>query len=387
MSSRLSHSNARFVIDARRFKVMRATGAEFKLTDLLAPTYQRTRRFLSAIINLAKYREEKFAKFEELDQQGERIEEAQLMAEDTNQAAMAELAEVRAEVAAEEPQMRELSGKLASINEEMEFWKKELAAAQVQQQGLEKKLDETAKRNDRLSSTRVELERSRADLVRRIIPEPEKELSKLEDFRARQAKEEELLTTAQRTRADRAARRDQLEKSRKAVSKAITICQDISEALDHVKAERKAIKDYKASAEKNEKVLREYDVNVGRMQTQIDAVKDRIAQISSEHEKVRDEKFTELEAVRGRKAAAERDQAEVVAQRKALDLEVAKLETEEAALQRGHKERTSLMAASINSLIGSLRTYHTSIHASMRDTMQAQQEALSAPRCASPGAP
>jgi kinetochore protein Nuf2 len=355
---------------------MRAAGVEFKLSDLLAPSYQRTRRFLSGIINFAKYREEKFAKFEETDQEGERLEEEQLMAEDANQSAVGELACVRGEIAAEEPQMHELTTQLGSVNESMEHWKKELEQAKAQQQVLEKKMEEATRRSERMAGQIAELDKSKTTLVRRVIPDPEKELRTLEDLKARQMKEEELLAGAQRLRADRTTRRDHLEKSRKAVLKAVTLCQDISETLDHVTAERRAIKDYKTSIQTDENILRELDVNAGRFQTQLDSLKDRTVQAQSEQDKMKDEKVKQMEETRGRKMAAEREQGEVLAQLKELDLEIAKLETEEAALTRGHNERTTLTKSNILSVISQLRAYQSGIHSAMKETMQAQHEAL-----------
>ena len=359
-----------------RFKVMRAAGVEFKLSDLLAPTYQRTRRFLSAIINFGKYREEKFAKFEETDQEGDRLAEEQMVAEEANQSAVGELTAVRAEVASEEPRMHELTSQLTSVNQQMEHWRKELEAAQAQQQVLAKKVEEANKRSERYVGQISELEKSKASLIRRVIPDPEKELRTLEDLRSRQTKEEELLVTAQKLRTDRSARRDHLEKSRKAVLKAVALCQDIAETLDHVNAERKSLKDYKSSIATDENILRELDVNQGRIQTQLDSIKERTCQAQAEQEKVREEKSKQMDATRSKKAAVEREHATILGQIKALDLEIAKLETEEAQLSRGHKERTHAMKSNIASLIATLRLYQSTLHSAMKDTMQAQQEAM-----------
>lgn len=359
-----------------RFKVMRAAGVEFKLSDLLAPTYQRTRRFLSGIINFAKYREEKFAKFEETDQEGERLEEEQLVAEEANQTAMQELAAVQAEIAAEEPQMKEMVAHLGSISEQMEFWKKELEQAKEHQVLLDKKVEDATRRSERMAGQIAELDKSKTSLSKRVIPDPDRELRSIQDLKSRQAKEEELLAGAQKLRSDRAARRDHLEKSRKAVLKAVALSQDISETLDHVNAERRALKDFKTSIATDENILRELDVNSGRIQTQLDSLKERTTQAQLEHDKLKDEKLKQLDDARSRKMAVERDHSGVLARLKELDLEIAKLETEEISLDRSHTERAHLTKSNILALIAQLRSYQNNIHTSMRETMQAQQDAI-----------
>lgn len=354
---------------------MRAAGAEFKLSDLLTPTHQRTRRFLSAVINFAKYREGKFAKFEETDQEGNRLEEEQAMAEDENQNAMADLESMQAEVAAEEPAMKDLLAQLNAITESTESWRKQLEAAKAQQSTLDAKIGEVAKRSERLAGRVAELDKTKAGLMRRVIPDPEKDIRTLEDLRARQKKEEEMLNGAQKLRSERTARRDQLERSSKAVRKSGAICQEISEMLDHVKAERKTLKDCKNSIATDENIMRELDVIIGRNQQQLDSLKERSAQALVAQDKVKDEKMKQLNEARGRKTLAETEHSSVLQQLKTIDLEIAKLETEEMLLTRGHVERSSAVKQSIAQLVANLRLYHQNVHNTMRDTMQSQQEA------------
>ena len=48
------------------FKLMEASGVtDFNLRDMFKPEYSRTRRNISAVINFAKFREEKVAAYEE----------------------------------------------------------------------------------------------------------------------------------------------------------------------------------------------------------------------------------------------------------------------------------------------------------------------------------
>lgn len=352
---------------------MRAAGAEFKLTDLLAPTHQRTRRFLSAVINFAKYREGKFAKFEETDQEGNRLEEEQELAEDENQNAMNDLMAVQAEVAEEEPMMKDLLAQLGGVLSESEALKKELEKAREQQSILDKKIEETKHLSERQAGRIAELEKTKSTLIRRVIPDPEKELKQLSDLKLRQEKEEELLSSAQKLRAERSARRDALVKASKAVNKAGVICEDITETLEHVKAEKRTIKECKNSIATDENILREIDLNIQRVQTSLSSLKDRSAQAQAEQDKMNDEKSRQMNEAKQRKAKAETEHADVLGQLRALDLEVAKLETEEMALTRGHTERTAGMKQTILQLITQMKSYQQNIFHTMRETMNAQQ--------------
>lgn len=355
------------------FRVMHAVGAEFKLTDLLAPTHQRTRRFLSAVINFAKYREDKFAKFEETDQEGNRLEEEQALAENENQNAMNDLMAMQAEVASEEPVMKELMSQLSGVMSESEALKKELEKAREHQAVLDKKLEDTKHQADRQAGRIAELDKTKLTLMRRVIPDPEKELKLLDDLRLRQQKEEELLTSAQKLRTERSARRDALEKASKAVRKAVGICEDISETLDHVKAEKRTIKECKSSIATDDSILRELDLNVQRVQTSLSSLKDRSAQAQTEQDKMNEEKTRQMNEAKQRKLKAETEHADVLGQLRGLDLEVAKLETEEMALTRGHTERTAAVTHTIHQLLNQMRTYQHNVFTTMRETMSAQQ--------------
>lgn len=352
---------------------MRAAGAEFKLTDLLTPTHQRTRRFLSAVINFAKYREGKFAKFEETDQEGNRLEEEQALAEDENQNAMNDLMAMQAEVAAEEPVMKELMAQLGGVLTETDALKKELEKAREQQAVLDKKIEETKHHSERQAGRIAELDKTKSTLMRRVIPDPEKELKLLADLKLRQEKEEDLLSSAQKLRAERSARRDALEKASKAVRKSVAICEDISETLDHVRAEKRTIKECKNSIATDENILRELDLNIQRVQTSLNSLKERFTQAQTEQDKMNEEKTRQMNEAKQRKLKAETEHSEVLGQLRALDLEVAKLETEEMALTRGHTERSMAMKQTILQLIAQMRSYQHGVFTTMRETMSAQQ--------------
>lgn len=66
MERRCDHSPASLLLLLRSFSLMRTVGvADFNIGDINTPEYKRTRRNLSGLINFAKFREERIAKYTE----------------------------------------------------------------------------------------------------------------------------------------------------------------------------------------------------------------------------------------------------------------------------------------------------------------------------------
>lgn len=107
-------------------KLMRASGVyDFELRDISIPVFARIRKLFSAVINFAKFREEKVATFEQFVESTEALQNQKAEADMKFEQLTAQLSQLRAQRKQEEPIINELQadndrmeGQIRSLNHE-----------------------------------------------------------------------------------------------------------------------------------------------------------------------------------------------------------------------------------------------------------------------------
>jgi len=95
-------------------KLMNACGIhDFSMRDYLHPEFQRLRRIFSGIVNFAKFREERMARFEELLAQSETLASNRAQLEEEHATLRAELDKLHAARKAEQPEVDALEEQIA----------------------------------------------------------------------------------------------------------------------------------------------------------------------------------------------------------------------------------------------------------------------------------
>lgn len=129
-------------------KLMRASGVyDFELRDISAPQYVRIRKLFSAVINFAKFREEKVATFEQFVESTEALQNQKADADLKFEQQTAQLAQLRAQRKQEEPIINELQaenesmeGKIRALNQEQSSLKTKIHdTKQVRQETSDKR--------------------------------------------------------------------------------------------------------------------------------------------------------------------------------------------------------------------------------------------------------
>ncbi|KAG6577929.1 kinetochore protein nuf2 [Phytophthora cinnamomi] len=101
-------------------RLLAACGVDdFGLRDVLRPTPKRVRRQLSALINFAKFREERLAAFAEVTRQTDELLQHKKALQDENAALQRELDQLLDEQRTEEPARRQLQDEVAQLEGEI----------------------------------------------------------------------------------------------------------------------------------------------------------------------------------------------------------------------------------------------------------------------------
>ena len=154
----------------RLFDLMRRCGVpDFTLRDLTKPEYTRTRRNVSAVINFAKFREEKVAQYEATQGESVAMEQRYRAAQRKNAELKAQIARLERAKDSEKESEEETKAAVAALRLELADAKKRAASAATKKAEAADSLDavraEAAKSSAELASAEAE----RAELEAKIV--------------------------------------------------------------------------------------------------------------------------------------------------------------------------------------------------------------------------
>ncbi|TYZ67627.1 hypothetical protein PybrP1_000871 [[Pythium] brassicae (nom. inval.)] len=142
---------------------------DFGLKDVQTPTPKRVRRQLSALINFAKFREERLAAFGELTRDTDQLLKRKSALQDTNEQLQRQLAELLREGEVEAPAIRQVSAETAALEAEINVLNKRQAVMRHETGELKTKnadlRDEMASYQFHILEAEKEFERLRGKIV------------------------------------------------------------------------------------------------------------------------------------------------------------------------------------------------------------------------------
>jgi kinetochore protein Nuf2 len=156
-------------------RLLAACGVDdFGLRDVLHPTPKRVRRQLSALINFAKFREERLAAFSDVTTQTDELLASKKTLQEQNAALQRELDQLLEEQRAEEPARVQLQHEVAELEKEINVLNKEYAVKRFEVGELKA---ERKQMNDAVSSARyskVDAEEQIEHLQAQIVTSPDR---------------------------------------------------------------------------------------------------------------------------------------------------------------------------------------------------------------------
>ncbi|OWZ12969.1 Kinetochore protein NUF2 [Phytophthora megakarya] len=147
---------------------------DFGLRDVLHPTPKRVRRQLSALINFAKFREERLAAFSEITSQTDELLTQKKKLQEENAAMQRELEQLLEEQQTEEPARRQLQEEVDELEKEINVLNRQQAVMRHEAEEMKIK---RKKMEDDISSTRfnkIEAESESERLKRLLVTSPDR---------------------------------------------------------------------------------------------------------------------------------------------------------------------------------------------------------------------
>ncbi|KAG1694987.1 hypothetical protein DVH05_020917 [Phytophthora capsici] len=156
-------------------RLLAACGVDdFGLRDVLHPTPKRVRRQLSALINFAKFRQERLAFFGEITGQTDELLNQKKALQEENAALQRELDQLLEEQKAEEPERLQLQGEVSTLEKDINELNQKQAVYRIDAQAMK---DKCGKMRDIVASvqyTKVEAEEEIEKLKGLIVNSPDR---------------------------------------------------------------------------------------------------------------------------------------------------------------------------------------------------------------------
>lgn len=237
-------------------KLMHACGVyDFCFTDILTPTPKRVRRQLSALINFAKFREERMAAFGELSRETDQLLKHKTELQEENERLERQLQELLTQRAAEEPAIQQLSQECEALENEINVLNKQQAMLRHETSELKTKNNDLRDQVTSHQFTILEAEKQIEQLRERIVNSPERVKKEIVGIAESLEDAKEELGAMERRYRELHAHSDTFQRAEKDMQRVIEFMNDIEqdmlkckEAKEKVKAQKKQIEDNRAKA-------------------------------------------------------------------------------------------------------------------------------------------
>eukprot|EP00871_Galdieria_phlegrea_P000813 jgi/Galph1/1732/GphlegSOOS_G400.1 len=287
---------------------------EFSMKDYLKPEYPRTRKILSAIINFAKFREERLVTFLELQGQSEELMTKKQQQTDELHELTEKVNKLRQEDEERKPLHEALQKQAEELVNEIGQYNKSQA---VLQKTIKELKAEVSSRSDRISNLKFHILNEKQECNKfqsMVVPSPEKAKKEIEDMSEQLENEKQSTLSIERRTKDLELRINGLEESEKELKQIFKLMQECEEQMNEWKTlqerlseKRQRIVDYeeelkrlKSSELHYRKQVANVEERISRLQTQAEEKKRHADETYNEVCRERDEVEKEREEVQRR---------------------------------------------------------------------------------------
>jgi kinetochore protein Nuf2 len=349
-------------------RLLLASGVkDFSMRDLHKPEPQRLRRNLSAIINFAKFREEKLVAYTEL-QEGFESLLAERDAIATEHAALqAELAAVKEAQAAEVPEAERIEAEVQGVFTENQSLNKQQAALSTEVRGLKQQAnvltDEASQLRYKLSQSRSEGE----DLKAQIVHSPHRIQALLEEIAASVERERSALTDAEKSSRDLAARLETASKVERDIAKAVALMGEAEVEIARKKEVSRKVKALRAEVAAADHEAMQLAATHQHLKRQQAALADRIARVRTQCEVKRQAAEGRVEEQLRNKEAIEAENAAAIAKLAENEAMIRSLRDRIAELRSAHESQVGAVLGQYQALRDAVSRYHQDMEDSMAE--------------------
>mmetsp|Transcript_12155 Transcript_12155/g.37045 ORF Transcript_12155/g.37045 Transcript_12155/m.37045 type:complete len:455 (-) Transcript_12155:122-1486(-) len=348
-------------------KLLTASGVpDLCISDYAKPEYHRLRRLLSAVINLAKFREERLVHFQQLSSNSEGLAEKKQALEQTNAALRAQVREHEERVATEEPKVVALEESNALLGDELQTLHTYQNTLQEQVRNLKTKANDLGEKSAALK-VKVLNEEQEVDRMRGlVVSSPDRVRRELDEQQEHLEYEREQVASMERRTHELQNRVGGLEASEREVMKVVAIMEECKNEMEHSQEQLQIVRDRKQAISVTESELRRQENQETYLRRQVQSAEERVSRIQRQIQERSAEVASTHERLEADQAAAERERTAVetrVAQNEAI---VAQSNMKKAAVVKDFEDEIEQATGAYRSLEEEVVSYHRRLFGSMQ---------------------
>eukprot|EP00894_Picocystis_sp_ML_P004855 jgi/Pico_ML_1/55372/g1066.t1 len=342
--------------------LMYASGVmDFSMKDIVKPVPARTKRNFSALVNFAKYREEKLALYEELHEKMEQHRKEKEKTEKKRKELEEELGRLEKEREDEEPEVQRLEQETRELTAIIVELSKEQGNLQAEVRELKKEGNELA---DRAANCKFEAHNAKqeAELLRaQLVQSPEKIRQLMSRLEADVECEKKALVEAERKKRELQAKLDVLGKTEREIQKTMQSMQETEAEINNKKGAKKEVKDLKAKLTENEEEVWRLDSEKQLLKRQMQNISERIQRLEHQGALKRDAAFASIEEQKREQATLETNNASVAAKISENQMLARSLQQKIIDLRSNQDAEVSKMEDKYHILRSQIHEYHTAL--------------------------
>ncbi|GBG26516.1 Kinetochore protein nuf2 [Hondaea fermentalgiana] len=263
-------------------KLLGAAGVrDVTLLDLTKPDPRRFRRNLSAVINFAKFREERLMECEELTGKTDALLERKAEVARECDEVESKIAKIREKREAEQPRVDELKNSCRELEAELKQSHKQHASLQHETKQLKAKSNELKDHVATLRFQKLNVTQETERMEGNIVRSPERLKTELSDLRERLAAEREENARLGDGLEELRAKDKALARVEEEMTRLHDVLKDLEGSMKGCKQALKETKNMNTSIRDHDQVLRQLQSQREETEKQIEITKDRVSRLAN----------------------------------------------------------------------------------------------------------
>jgi len=343
-------------------KLLRASGVrDFSMRDLTKPDPVRLRKFLSAVINLAKYREEKLVAYTSLQDRHEELIDERDRLKVENAELERELKRLQDERDAELPEVANVEADVDIVFAENQSLNKQQAALSNQVKALK---DEVTTVTDESSELKLMVNTAKAtqqDLLSQIVTSPHKIRAVLDDLAGAVQMEQALSQEAEKRARDLATKLDAALKIEKELARVISTMHETDAEIKKKKDVSKRVKALRAKLTAQEHDITQLEATHQHLGRQHASLVERIDRVKAQCDIRKQAAQGRVEEQLRHREAIEAGNAAAVAKLNQNAARIRAIEAQMLELRESHEGQIASVLNQYYGLLQAVEGYHQRI--------------------------
>jgi kinetochore protein Nuf2 len=334
---------------------------DFTLRDLFEPQFPRTKRFLSAIINFAKFREERLSRYNELAGPTSDLIEKRDLAETDCKAAEDELTAIKTTIAEEEPHVKTLQQDIATKEKTIFDLNKKQALLQEEIHDIKQQTTATIAKGNQVKE-QINLVKSQiAKLKSQIVEDPERVKKTIAEMGRALETEKDIVATYEKKQRELQSRMDMLTSINHDVQRCIKILDQIAVEVNKKQEIKQRIVAKKQEIANFEEKIRDLTRDEQQLTRQLASTKEKIQRLEKQIETRKEQTQATIEQIHLERQQVEKERINVKNRIELNEFNIKQMKVEEEMLKKEHMHEINEMTELFEELMRQVNSYHLTL--------------------------